>query len=795
MPVSRLLCAVVGLTLASAPLVVADPVGFSTPKQTVALTAAHGREVTLDAGALDGVKVGTVYGIAHDGKVVARVRVTQTGPRESTAVVVQSEPGVVVAVGDSAQFIAVLPVPNPVTPQRTPVPLATMAPTAAPPTPAPTAIVVPPAVPLVTEAPTTVKSTPVPPQPPATVTTIGTSGTDVVSGNAYLTDLKGTAATLNAGTDRGVQPGAHLPVVRAGNVVALIRIQTATPTASTGVVIWRDETVAAPAAGDAVAIVAGGATTSGGTTTSTPGPTVAPIAAPGGAARESGLSNAVVPRADHVYEQLAALAAWDIVTRYPAAVFQDEGTRRHRTEEDITFTRAQIADIIRESLDSPKLREPSSRVATVMGDVVREYGPELRQLGVSDDSLTAVTGKRAFGFALSGFRRATAVGGDTDANVIEPFSERQGGRRTRSGLDSRNNVFARYGDNLRFFGTLESGSDTHRNRDEHRYELRRAIASYDAGRTVRGLTIEAGRDELWWGPGHFGTLLLSDAAGSLGMVHTTVKRGSLKFEGLYAPLDTGPLGGTRSLYGHNLQYQFTPQLRLGVAETVLLPKDKMDPLLTAAAFLPFPLFTAERIRHRGTSTDNGNAIIMPYVEAGVAAGAQVYAEVLLDDLGTNNNDLVRSRAGTLAGIHLFTPRDPARLGMYAEYANLEGRTYLGLQAISDNDFYYRRNPLGYAVAPLQGPGNGGASSLRFDSYWMPRRRIRLGLGAEFSDINSEQPVLSRQQVLRARASYDISQKWTLTARAQRVQTSQPNFIANEPAIHENLYQLEVARSF
>jgi hypothetical protein len=75
------------------------------------------------------------------------------------------------------------------------------------------------------------------------------------------------------------------------------------------------------------------------------------------------------------------------------------------------------------------------------------------------------------------------------------------------------------------------------------------------------------------------------------------------------------------------------------------------------------------------------------------------------------------------------------------------------------------------------------------------KRLRLNAGLELADINSERPVLSRQQIYRLRASYDLNRTITLTARAQRVSTSQPNFIANEAPVRQKLFSLEIARAF
>ena len=203
----------------------------------------------------------------------------------------------------------------------------------------------------------------------------------------------------------------------------------------------------------------------------------------------------------------------------------------------------------------------------------------------------------------------------------------------------------------------------------------------------------------------------------------------------------------------------------------------------------------------------GNLAGQVYIESAVARGVRMYGELLADDFGANNNNTIRNRYGSLLGAHLFSPRDPGKIGTFIEFANLQGRTYLDLAGNRPGyDSYYHGLPLGYPVAPVFGPplpggavGLGGAETLRFDGYWRATSKLRLGSGLEYADLNSELTAngqnLSRQQIIRLNASYDFRRDITLSARFMRVSTSQPNFIAGEPRVRQNLFSLEVARAF
>lgn len=764
---------------AAAPDAAVPDAGAAT--QNTVVTAANPPQYTLGTGSDDGAQRGAIYGVVQDGKTRIRLQITELGRTDSTARLLDKQEDFLLAVGDAVQLLGVETLPE--------------APATLPAAPTMPATPIEPSAPL---SPTTpIDNGTMTPQSPSSdagfepISPATPSATTVsMPAPASITALDGATATFNAGTARGVQTGDNLSILRGKSVIGVLRVQTATDDTSTGTVVWRDENMAAIAVGDAVGVMSmpAAADPDFALGNNTEKPVVStPIR------YETGASNAVVPRTDYTYELLAALASAQLITRYPANIFHDEGTRHHRTGEDMTFTRAQIADLIREALESEKAAEAGSRIRVALRILVRDYARELQQLGVTAETLAPFSAGRGFQFGVSGQQRLSLVGGDT-RDVLLPFSERQGGLRTRSGYDSRTNIFATSGNRLTFRSTIDGGSQANRDNREKSFEVRRALLSYDAGKLLRGLTIEAGRDERWWGPGHFGTLLLSDVAGPMSMISAKFKRGSYEFESLYAPLGRGVQGGSRSFYGQKLELKIGSQSRIGFANSVIDPSNSIDPVLFASTFSPIPLITAQRIKGGGIGKEEQNILFQGYLETSLARGSQLYGEVLVDDIGFDNQNNTRNRIGTIVGAHLFTPKDPTRLGTYIEYANLQFRTYLDLGQGPDYTYYYRGRPLGYPVAPFGG-GAGGAESLRGEIYWRPTRKLRLTFGAEFADLNSEQPVITRQQTYRFSAAYNLSRAYTLTARAQSVSTTQPNFIRFEPPVSQKLLQLEISRAF
>ena len=779
------LSAMIMLAAAAPPVLIAKPVlaQVGAPREAI-ITSSRGKELTLSIGTDDGARPGAVYVASSEGRERARLQIISTRRTESTARVISIEEEFVLPVGSTVNFKEIAPLvpdvvvaPQPAPPSPVVVPQ---------PAPAPQPVIIaPPTQPTVSSKPMPAKAMPAKPIKPVMVAS-------TMSGPAMIIALEGQTAKLNAGTLRGVKTGATLPILRDGNVIALVRVQTVTPNDASGVIVWRDEAVAAPKEGDTIGMIGGGS----------PMAMTMEDGVPATVARfETGASNIGVPNADSDYLYLAGLAAKGLITSQPAHVFNDEGSRRHLSAEDYTFTRAQIANFVKEAIASPKAKNASSASRVALAALTSEYGRELRQLGVPDETLMAFTQRRGFEFGVSGQQRATLIGGDDVAGFRFPFSEAQGGRRTRSGLDTRTNLWARSG-NLSFLGSVDSGTDPIRGVNSSNFLVRRALLSYNANKLLRGLKIEAGRDEVWMGPGHFGTLGLGDSAGPLNQIKTTFQRGSYTVESLYAPLGKGPAGKDRSLYTKNIYANIGSQTRIGFIENVLDPRDSAKPSLLLSTFTPVPLFFADRISN-GKDTTNYN--VSGYIENSVAHGARVYGEFLIDDIGVNDNNRVQNRFGTLLGAHIFTPKDPTKFGIYGEYARLNGSTYLDLVSKDpDYNYYYRGAPLGYPVAPPlnnfgAGRGIGGAESLRVEGYWRALPKLRFYSGVEFADLNPEVLVpgfsLSRQQTVRIRASYDLSRRLTLTGRLIHVNTTQPNFIAGEPRTQQNLFSLEIAHAF
>ena len=567
---------------------------------------------------------------------------------------------------------------------------------------------------------------------------------------------------------------------------------------TTAFVLWRDETAAPIATGDSVGILAARAGTM----------PLAPIDEKTPAVLvkyETGASNTSVPKADRTYNLLASLASTGLIKSQPPRVFHDNGARRHDASEDIIFSRAQIAGFIREALGNYEGAE--NRDGAALSMLTKDFRKDLLDLGVPATELDQFRGK-GFQIGVSTWTRATVTGGDNGADNRDPFAERFGARRSKTGIDTRVNVFSTLSNDLQLFGSGDIGSKI-REGEKNDAELRNLYLKYDAKRLLRGLSLEIGRKEQWWGVGQYGTTVLGDAAGGLDSLQTSFKRGSYELNGYYAYLGKGPAGSPRSLYGQNLSVRVGKSAKVGLASTLLSPKDRFDPKLFVTALSPVPLYLVDRADDDPTDLANTNAVVGAYGEVGVGKGARVYGEVVLDDFSANGNNQIENRNGSLVGVQLFDPKDPARLGFKFEYARFNSWAYtfnptqLGPGRDRDYEYYNDGAPLGYPIAPLFPATFGGAESLRLEAYVKPMKRLWINGGLEFSDINPQdqnaalpgERGFSRQQIYRLAVGYDLSRNWSLTGRAQRVATDQPNFIKDEDSQVDKFLSLEIARSF
>jgi hypothetical protein len=209
-------------------------------------------------------------------------------------------------------------------------------------------------------------------------------------------------------------------------------------------------------------------------------------------------------------------------------------------------------------------------------------------------------------------------------------------------------------------------------------------------------TAAVGYEALRWGPGRRGTLLLSDAAGPMGVLLHSMQLGNH----VAATAITGQLSRTEGRYvaAHRIEASLGRHFVLGLGEAVRYRSDGVDPLY-ALGIIPYAI--VERIQIRDASTDSVRALDRANIMASLDAtwrpspDLSFYTEILVDDFATENRDMP-DRIAYQAGARSDRPFGAHAIRLLGEYTRVRNFTYsvdYGLQ------FIHRGRPLGFVLGP------------------------------------------------------------------------------------------------
>lgn len=224
------------------------------------------------------------------------------------------------------------------------------------------------------------------------------------------------------------------------------------------------------------------------------------------------------------------------------------------------------------------------------------------------------------------------------------------------------------------------------------------LATLHAEFTARsgGVTAAVGYDELRWGPGRRGTLLLSEAAGPMGFL---LLQGTAQGR-LTATAVSGVLSSAenRMLAAHRLEFGATRWLTIGLAEAARYSSDGID-LLYGIGLIPYSL--VERIHVREAATDSVRSLVRSNVMASgdatirISPNLTLYGELLIDDFTTEDTSMP-DRFGWQVGLRSDRPFRSGMIHLLGEYTRVRNYTY---SVNYGQNFIYRDRPLGYALGP------------------------------------------------------------------------------------------------
>ncbi len=265
------------------------------------------------------------------------------------------------------------------------------------------------------------------------------------------------------------------------------------------------------------------------------------------------------------------------------------------------------------------------------------------------------------------------------------------------------------------------------------------VVYYDFTRAViaasrNNLSLQFGRGDFAWGPGHSGHLMLSDNPPpfdflSLGyhwenLFRFTFIAGKINpYPEVYADIDITEYGWTRRILAskyisaHRLEIYPLKSVELGFAESVIYGERPMEP----AYLNPINLYYSAQ-HNLG---DMDNVAWSGDFKFRFMPGIQFFGELFIDDMRTGElgSDYIGNKFAWLTGIYLTNPLKLSNLDLWVEYAHLDPFVYTHFYPI--NTYKNWNSSLGYWLPP-------NSDALLVDLTWQPLYTLKTGVSAEIA---------------------------------------------------------------
>ncbi len=199
--------------------------------------------------------------------------------------------------------------------------------------------------------------------------------------------------------------------------------------------------------------------------------------------------------------------------------------------------------------------------------------------------------------------------------------------------------------------------------------------------------VEAGRDRFWWGPGRFGTLLVSPAGEALDVLAICATAWGVRARYLTAVLS--PADGIY-LSAHSLSFRLPLRTVFGVSEAVVYQRNSFPELQYVNPLVPYYL-AEHNLRQDDNTLWNFSLVTLP------GAGIRLYGEVLIDDVQYERSAPAPDKLGGIAGFQASDPLGLPDSDVRCEYTRLNKWVY------THRDWYnaYAREetPIGDPLGP------------------------------------------------------------------------------------------------
>jgi hypothetical protein len=152
------------------------------------------------------------------------------------------------------------------------------------------------------------------------------------------------------------------------------------------------------------------------------------------------------------------------------------------------------------------------------------------------------------------------------------------------------------------------------------------------------ISVTLGKQQRWWGPGRFGTLILSDNSGGFDAVDVSMNYRKLEFQSFFGVLSTDL---QRYISGHRLGIKLPHKVGLDFSETVVYQANHIDP----AYMNPLLPYYANQWNLR----DDDNVLWSADVSWKPGIGFSLYGELLMDDVQYEQDPPAPQKMGFLLG--------------------------------------------------------------------------------------------------------------------------------------------------
>ena len=186
------------------------------------------------------------------------------------------------------------------------------------------------------------------------------------------------------------------------------------------------------------------------------------------------------------------------------------------------------------------------------------------------------------------------------------------------------------------------------------------------------LTIEIGRDELWWGPGWHGALTLSDNSASKDLIKLSGQYDWIGFTALTATLrEPSDVYIPKYLSAHRLEIQPVPGVQLGVDEVVVYA-DRFEASYLNPVIIYF-------ITEPGLEKSPDNRLLGLDFDLTLMPRIEFYGELMIDDFrsqeGINAFRAPETKFGVLLGAYWVDPLGLKDTDLRIEYAFINQFAY------------------------------------------------------------------------------------------------------------------------